>query len=74
MTDHQVPATPEAMMDAKIDIAFRDQCAGLLIPLNKCRRATYYAPYKCEHERHEYEKCQYLEYQRRVTELNSQSS
>jgi NADH dehydrogenase (ubiquinone) 1 beta subcomplex subunit 7 len=62
------------MMDAKIDIAFRDQCAGLLIPLNKCRRATYYVPFKCEHERHDYEKCQYYEYQRRVNELNAQSS
>lgn len=33
----------------------------LLIPLNKCRKQTLYAPWKCEDERHTYEKCQYDE-------------
>ena len=54
-------ATQEQMHDARLDLAFRDHCAHLLIPLNECRRDTMYLPWKCEHERHAYEKCQYLE-------------
>ena len=34
---------------------------SLLIPLNKCRHKELYAPWKCEDERHGYEKCQYDE-------------
>ncbi|KAJ1386729.1 Zinc finger, RING-CH-type [Sesbania bispinosa] len=37
----------------------KDQCAHLLIPLNKCRKAEFYLPWKCENERHSYEKCEY---------------
>ena len=59
-------ATADEMREAKLDLAYRDYCADLLIPLNKCRRQTLYAPWKCEHERHTYEKCQYEEYRRRV--------
>ncbi|CAM9939612.1 unnamed protein product [Phaeothamnion confervicola] len=61
--DHAEPGKvkEEDMMDAKLPIALRDHCAHLLIPLNKCRRATTYAPWECEHERHVYEKCQYIE-------------
>lgn len=54
-------ATREEMRDAKLDIGYRDFCAHLLIPLNECRRASYFLPWKCEHERHVYEKCQYKE-------------
>ena len=53
--------THEEMRAAKLPIAFRDYCAHLLIPLNKCRQDTMYMPFKCSHERHEYEKCQYVE-------------
>lgn len=35
--------------------------ASLLIPLNICRHKTDYMPWKCEDERHGYEKCQYDE-------------
>lgn len=28
---------------------------------HRCRKATWYMPWKCEHERHAYEKCQYEE-------------
>lgn len=55
-------ATREEMHDARLDVAFRDQCAHLLIPLNVCRRQTSFAPWKCEDERHAYEGCQYKEY------------
>ncbi|XP_042505577.1 NADH dehydrogenase [ubiquinone] 1 beta subcomplex subunit 7-like [Macadamia integrifolia] len=52
-------ATQEEMVQAKVPIAYRDQCAHLLIPLNKCRVAEFYLPWKCEDERHVYEKCEY---------------
>lgn len=38
---------------------WRDFCAHKLIPLNKCRRKNFYMPFRCEDERHDYEKCQY---------------
>ena len=53
--------THEEMRAAKLPISFRDYCAHLLIPLNKCRQDTMYMPFKCGHERHEYEKCMYIE-------------
>ena len=52
-------ATQEEMVEAKVPLAYRDQCAHLLIPLNKCRQAELYLPWKCENERHSFEKCQY---------------
>lgn len=36
------------MSEARLPHAYRDSCAHLLIPLNKCRKATWYAPWKCE--------------------------
>lgn len=54
-------ATEQQMKDARIDVAYRDYCAHLLIPLNECRHRTMYLPWKCGHERHEYEKCEYGE-------------
>ncbi|KAI0967123.1 NADH-ubiquinone oxidoreductase B18 subunit-domain-containing protein [Xylaria arbuscula] len=41
-------ATREEMREAKLPIAYRDSCANLLIPLNRCRVDTYYLPWKCE--------------------------
>lgn len=52
-------ATQEEMVEARVPIPYRDQCAHLLIPLNKCRQAELYLPWKCENERHSYEKCEY---------------
>ncbi|RAL48052.1 unnamed protein product [Cuscuta campestris] len=52
-------ATQEEMVEAKVPLGYRDQCAHLLIPLNKCRQAEFYLPWKCENERHSYEKCEY---------------
>ncbi|GMY18069.1 NADH dehydrogenase [ubiquinone] 1 beta subcomplex subunit 7 [Fagus crenata] len=52
-------ATQAEMVEAKVPIPYRDQCAHLLIPLNKCRQAELYLPWKCETERHSYEKCEY---------------
>ena len=55
------------MEAAKLDMVYRDFCAHLLIPLNKCRRDTLYLPWKCTEERHVYEKCQYLDYKGRAS-------
>ncbi|KAF3073650.1 hypothetical protein TsFJ059_005565 [Trichoderma semiorbis] len=63
-------ATREEMRDAKLPLAYRDSCAHLLIPLNKCRRETWYAPWSCTDERHGYEKCQYVEFKKRVAKMN----
>jgi hypothetical protein len=41
-------ASRTAMATAKLPLAYRDSCAGLLIPLNRCRFETYYLPWKCE--------------------------
>lgn len=54
------------MAAAKLDLGWRDYCAHLLIPLNKCRRANLWLPWTCHDEKHAYEKCEYLEYKRRV--------
>jgi len=59
-------ATQEQLRAAKVDLAYRDFCAHLLIPLNDCRKANYFLPWRCGHERHVYEKCQYKECVERV--------
>ncbi|KAL4261432.1 NADH dehydrogenase [ubiquinone] 1 beta subcomplex subunit 7 [Pleurotus pulmonarius] len=56
----------------KVPLGWRDQCSALLIPLNVCRRDTMYLPWKCEDERHVYEKCQYDDYVRRMKALSKQ--
>jgi hypothetical protein len=40
-------ASHKQMSDARLPLAYRDSCAHLLIPLNKCRRDEYYLPWKC---------------------------
>ncbi|XP_074565582.1 NADH dehydrogenase [ubiquinone] 1 beta subcomplex subunit 7 [Curcuma longa] len=52
-------ATQQEMEENRVPIAYRDECAHLLIPLNKCRLAEFFLPWKCENERHVYEKCEY---------------
>ncbi|KAF4626776.1 hypothetical protein G7Y89_g11379 [Cudoniella acicularis] len=64
------PATREAMSEARLPLAYRDTCANLLIPLNRCRYEEYYLPWKCETERHSYEKCQYVEFKKRVAKMD----
>eukprot|EP00562_Extubocellulus_spinifer_P031960 CAMPEP_0178725458 /NCGR_PEP_ID=MMETSP0699-20121125/26690_1 /TAXON_ID=265572 /ORGANISM="Extubocellulus spinifer, Strain CCMP396" /LENGTH=132 /DNA_ID=CAMNT_0020376805 /DNA_START=217 /DNA_END=615 /DNA_ORIENTATION=- len=55
----------QSLSDAKIPLAFRDTCAHLLVPLNKCRRTTWWSPNKCGHERHTYEECLWNSYLQR---------
>lgn len=56
----RIPSRQE-MVDAKVPLHYRDTCAGLVIPLNECRRETMFLPWKCQDLRHAYEKCQYME-------------
>jgi NADH dehydrogenase (ubiquinone) 1 beta subcomplex subunit 7 len=60
------------MKQHKIPLGYRDRCARLLVPLNECRRQTAFLPWKCSQLRHDYEECQYLDFQRRVKELQDQ--
>ncbi|KAK0258666.1 hypothetical protein LTR02_016560 [Friedmanniomyces endolithicus] len=71
-TTHAAPAqaTRAEMSAARVPLAYRDSCANLLIPLNKCRYNEYYLPWKCEDERHSYEKCQYEEFKLRVKKMD----
>lgn len=57
------------MKKHKIPLPYRDRCAALLVPLNKCRYEGWFLPWNCQHERHLYEECQYLDFKRRVKEL-----
>ncbi|KAG7378833.1 NADH dehydrogenase 1 beta subcomplex subunit 7 ndufb7 [Phytophthora pseudosyringae] len=72
--DAAAPRVPtrQEMVDAKLPLHYRDTCAGLLIPLNECRRATFFLPWKCQDLRHAYEKCQYEEWKTRVELLKNQ--
>ncbi|KAF4554986.1 Hypothetical protein D9617_3g020550 [Elsinoe fawcettii] len=63
-------ASSEEMSTAKLPLAYRDSCAHLLIPLNRCRYEEYYLPWKCEDERHSYEKCQYEEFKKRLAKMD----
>lgn len=62
-------ATQQEMVEARVPLGYRDQCAHLLIPLNKCRVKEYYLPWKCENERHTYEKCEYELFMERVRKM-----
>ena len=57
----EMKVTREEMKAARLPLQMRDYCAHILIPLNECRRQTWYSPFKCTDLRHGYEKCQYDE-------------
>ncbi|WWC66477.1 uncharacterized protein I206_100379 [Kwoniella pini CBS 10737] len=65
-------ASQSELEAARVPLGWRDQCSALLIPLNVCRHKTLYMPWKCEDERHGYEKCQYDDYMRRMKQLTRQ--
>ena len=54
-------ASQADLYDAAVPMHWRDYCSHLLIPLNKCRHETVSMPWKCGHERHAYEQCQFKE-------------
>lgn len=67
------PHSQSELKAARVDIASRDHCAHLLVPLNECRRKTFYMPWKCGDVRHAYEKCLYFDYKRRVAKKEAES-
>jgi NADH dehydrogenase (ubiquinone) 1 beta subcomplex subunit 7 len=56
----EMKVTHQEMKAARLDVSYRDACAHLLIPLNKCRHESPWT-FQCGHERHEYERCLYVE-------------
>lgn len=70
MAPKSTAASQEEMEAARLPLGYRDLCAGLLIPLNKCRQQTLYAPWKCSHERHSYEKCEYELFLKRLKKVD----
>eukprot|EP01147_Barroeca_monosierra_P008449 gene8448-10230_t len=63
----------EELRKNHVPLAYRDVCAHLLIPLNKCREQTRFMPWKCEDERHTYEKCQYELYLKRMKHVSDKA-
>ncbi|UZJ54523.1 hypothetical protein CBS101457_003843 [Exobasidium rhododendri] len=64
----QHTASLEESNAARLPLGYRDQCSALLIPLNKCRQQTLYAPWKCEDQR-----CQYDDFIKRQKALQRQN-
>jgi len=56
----------QLLKDEQIPPAYRDKCAHLLVKLNQCRRETYFNPDRCTHQRHTYEECEYIAWEKRV--------
>lgn len=54
-------ATEEEMASAKLPLKYRDYCAHLYINYLACKKRKAPFFYRCHHERHEYEQCQYDE-------------
>ena len=54
-------ASEAEMMKNQVPLAWRDYCAHLLIPLNRCRVDNMYLPWTCQEQKHAYEKCEYEE-------------
>jgi len=74
MAPSEMLISREEMKKERIPLEYRDFCAHLLPELNACRKATLYMPWKCKHERHVYELCQYKEYKKRVTAMKEQKA
>lgn len=49
-----------------VPLAVRDNCAHLLVKLNTCRRETLFNPNSCGHQRHTYEECEFIAWEKRV--------
>jgi NADH dehydrogenase (ubiquinone) 1 beta subcomplex subunit 7 len=56
----------ELLKKHQIPLPYRDNCAHLLVPLNICRRETYFYLDSCQNERHLYEECEYIAWNQRV--------
>jgi NADH dehydrogenase (ubiquinone) 1 beta subcomplex subunit 7 len=57
----EMKITKEELAKAKVPLHLRDYCAHLVVPLLECQKKNYYLPWKCKHERHDWEVCEYTE-------------
>lgn len=57
----EMKISKKELADAKVPLHLRDYCAHLAVPLLECQKKNYYLPWKCKHERHEWEVCEYTE-------------
>lgn len=57
----EMKISKKELADAKVPLHLRDYCAHLVVPLMECQRKNYYLPWKCKHERHDWEVCEYTE-------------
>jgi len=62
-------ATESELMKNFVPLEWRDYCAHVLIPLNRCRRDNLYMNWKCMNQKHAYEKCQYEDFMWRQKKL-----
>jgi NADH-ubiquinone oxidoreductase B18 subunit (NDUFB7) len=69
---HNPEAYPKADQDLdllkreQIPLHVRDNCAHLLVDLNRCRRETLFVPWKCRSQRHLHEECEYIAWKARI--------
>ena len=56
----------ELLKQEQVPLALRDTCAHLLVPLNRCRRETLFNPDRCGQQRHIYEECEFIAWEKRV--------
>lgn len=54
-------ATEAEMISAKLPLEDRSYCAHLLIDYRVCRTKHWPLAYKCHHEKHAYETCEFNE-------------
>ncbi|KAJ7296732.1 hypothetical protein O6H91_13G089900 [Diphasiastrum complanatum] len=71
MAKEEMIASREEMAAARLPLGSRDLCANKLIPLNKCRVESFYLPWKCEEERHSYERCEYQLFLQRLRKMEA---
>jgi len=63
-------ATEEEMIHAMVPLKYRDYCAHYYINYMKCKRdnGKFNLLQPCDHERHEWEECQYEDFLMRMKE------
>ncbi|CAM4606365.1 NADH dehydrogenase [ubiquinone] 1 beta subcomplex subunit 7 [Lepidochelys kempii] len=62
-------ATQQQMNDAQLPLDQRDYCAHYLIKLMKCKRDNFPNFLACQHERHDWDYCEHLDYVMRMKEF-----
>jgi len=67
--ERKMIATEDEMIKAKLPLKYRDYCAHYFISYMKCKRdAGPFGFYSCDHEKHDWEHCQYEDFVMRMKE------